>query len=113
LVRDLRAETGSGSRGSAVGWAVSGSGKLGLPWLGPKDNLKFTLHGGRGYGTQLKGGPAEGAINPVSSHLEMIGVFGSYGGLQHFWCEQLRTNLVYGYVDSDNPEFLSGDRWMV
>jgi len=109
LARDLNAEGADGSTDSAFGWAVTGSAKLGLPFLGAKDNLKFTLHYGDGYGTQLKGGPKEGAFNTDNSELETIGIFGSYGGIQHFWSERWRSNLVYGYVNSDNPEFVSGD----
>jgi hypothetical protein len=44
LARDLRAEGANGSEDSALGWAVSGSAKLGLPFLGAKDNFRFTLH---------------------------------------------------------------------
>ncbi len=100
---------GSGSTDSAIGWALTGSAKLGLPFLGEKDNFKFTVHYGDGYGTQLKGGPKEGAFNTVNSELETIGVFGSFGGIQHFWSDRWRSNLVYGYVNSDNPGFVSGD----
>jgi len=89
LARDLRAQ-GAGSTDSALGWAVTGSAKLGLPFLGSKDNFKITLHYGDGYGTQIKGGPQEGAFNPVSSELETIGIFGSYSGIQHFWSERWR-----------------------
>jgi hypothetical protein len=109
LARDLGAQSKNGATDSALGWAVTGSTKLGLPFLGAKDNFKFTVHYGDGYGTQLKGGPQEGALNPVNSELETIGVFGTYGGLQHFWSDQWRSNLVYGYVNADNPEFVSGD----
>ena len=109
LARDLRAEDAAGSIDSALGWAVTGSGKLGLPFLGEKDSFKFTLHYGDGYGTQLKGGPIEGAFNILSSDLETTSVFGTFGGIQHFWSEKWRSNLVYGYVDSENPEFVSGD----
>jgi hypothetical protein len=112
LARDLRAEGTEGTDGSedsALGWAVTGSAKLGPPFLGAKDNFKFTVHYGDGYGTQLKGGPTEGAFNTVNSELETIGIFGSFGGIQHFWSDQWRSNLVYGYVNSDNPGFVSGD----
>lgn len=111
LVRDLRAEGANGSTDSALGWAVTGSAKLGLPFLGPKDNFRFTLHYGDGYGTQIKGGPQEGAFNTGTSELETIGIFGSYGGIQHFWSDRFRSNLVIGYVNSDNPGFLSGDTY--
>jgi len=109
LARDLNAEADSGSKDSALGWALTGSGKLGLPYLGAKDNFKFTLHYGDGYGTQIKGGPQEGAIDPATSELKTIGIFGVYGGIQHFWSDLYRSNLVFGHVDSDNPAFLSGD----
>ena len=109
LARDLRAEGTNGSTDSALGWAVTGSATLGLPFLGPKDNFKFTLHYGDGYGTQLKGGPKEGVFNTGNSELETIGIVGSFGGIQHFWSDQFRTNLVYGFVNSDNPGFVSGD----
>jgi hypothetical protein len=109
LARDLHAEGTNGSTDSAVGWALGGSGKLGLPFLGPKDNFKFNLHYGDGYGTQLKGGPVEGMFNLVNSTLETIGIFGTYGGIQHFWSDRYRSNLVLGYVNSDNPDFVSGD----
>ncbi|MBW1970305.1 MAG: hypothetical protein JRI82_12560 [Deltaproteobacteria bacterium] len=111
LARDLRAQGANGSTDSALGWAVTGSAKLGLPFLGSRDNFKIVLHYGDGYGTQIKGGPQEGAFNPVNSELETIGIFGTYGGIQHFWSEQWRSNLVYGYVNSDNPDFLSGDTY--
>ena len=82
---------------------------MGLPFLEAKDNFKFTLHYGDGYGTQIKGGPQEGAFNTVNSKLKTIGIFGFYGGIQHFWSDRFRSNLVYGYVNSDNPGFVSGD----
>ena len=109
LARDLRARDTNGLIDSALGWAVTGSTKLRLPFLGAKDNLKFTVQYGDGYGTQLKGGPTEGAFDTVNSDLQTIGIFGSFGGIQHFWSDRFRSNLVYGYVDSDNPEFVSGD----
>jgi hypothetical protein len=109
LVRDLRAEGANGSTDSAIGWAVTGSGKLGLPFLGAKDNLKFNIHYGDGYGSQLKGGPTEGAFNTLDSELGTTRVFSSYGGIQHFWSDRFRSNLVYGHVDSDNPDFVSGE----
>lgn len=108
LARDLGAQGVSGATDSAFGWAVAGSTKVGLPFLGAKDSFKITVHYGDGYGTQVKGGPAEGAFNPATSSLETIGIFGTYSGLQHFWSDQWRSNLVYGHVNADNPEFVPG-----
>jgi hypothetical protein len=90
---------------------MGSSPKLGLPFLGAKDNFKFTLHYGDGYGTQVKGGPKEGTFDTGNSELKTIGVFGSNGGIQHFWSERFCSNLVYSYANSDNPAFLSGDTY--
>jgi hypothetical protein len=29
--------------------------------------------------------------------------------IKHLWSDQFRSNLIYGYVNSDNPGFVSGD----
>jgi uncharacterized membrane-anchored protein YhcB (DUF1043 family) len=111
VARDLRAEGTNGSTDSALGWAVGGSAKLELPFLGAKDNLKLNIHYGDGYGSQLKGGPKEAAFNTGNSELKTIGIFGTYGGIQHFWSDRFRSNLVYGYVNSDNPGFVTGNTY--
>jgi hypothetical protein len=33
--------------------------------------------------------------------LETIGIFATYGGIQHFWSDRFRSNLVYGYEKSN------------
>jgi hypothetical protein len=109
LVRDLRAQDETIGWDGAVGWAVAFSAKLGLPFMGAKDNLKFNVHYGDGYGSQIKGGPSEGAFDAANLKLETTRIFATYGGLQHFWSAQFRSSLVYGYVNSDNPDFVSGD----
>jgi hypothetical protein len=105
LARDLQAEI-DGVTSSALGWAVAGSTKVGL---GARDNLKVTVHYGEGYGTAVKGGPAEGVFNPETLELEPIGTFATYGGLQHFWSEQFRSNLGFGLIEVDNPDFVAAD----
>jgi len=109
LLRDLRAEGPNGSKDSTLGWAIAGSGKLGLPFLGPRDSFKLAVQYGEGYGAQIKSGPDDAAFNLGSSELETIGVFSTYAGLQHWWANSVRSNLVYGYLDADNPGFIDGD----
>ena len=110
LARDLRAEgIPTGSTVSAFGWTIAGSGKLKLPFLGARDNFKFGVQYGEGYGAQIKSGPADAAFNASNNSFETIPVFSTYGGLQHWWLDSLRSNLVYGYVNADNPGFLDGD----
>lgn len=106
LFKDLNADSAAGKRDSAFGWVIGGSGKLKLPFLHEKDSFKFGVHYGEGYGGQLKSGPADALFNPATSSLEAIPVFSTFGGLQHWWTSSLRSNLVYGYVDADNPAFV-------
>lgn len=109
LTRDLIAEDVDGASDSELGWAISGSTKVALPFLDARDNLKVTVHFGDGYGTTLKGGPKEGVFNPNTSQLETIGIVGTFGALQHFWSDKFRSNLTFGYVDADNPDFVPSD----
>ncbi|MGD8212065.1 MAG: DcaP family trimeric outer membrane transporter [Desulfobacterales bacterium] len=109
LARDLRANNEIGGTDSELGWSVAGSGIFGLPFLGEKDNFKFNIHYGEGYGGQVNSGPTDAVFDTVNSELKTIGVFGSYGGLQHWWSDSWRSNLVYGFVYADNPGFSDGD----
>ena len=106
LFKDLNADSAAGKQDSTFGWAIGGSGKLKLPFLHEKDNFKFAVHYGEGFGGQLKSGPADALFNPATSDLEAIAVFSTFGGLQHWWTNSLRSNLVYGYVDADNPAYV-------
>ena len=109
LARDLEAQAANGATDSALGWAVSASTKLDLPFLGKRDNLKLTVHHGDGYGTQLKGGPEEAVFNTATSELDTIGISSWFGGIQHFWSDKFRSNLTYGYVSANNPASVPND----
>jgi hypothetical protein len=109
LARDLRAQDNSGATDSALGWALAGSGKFALPLAAGKDNFKFSLQYGDGYGAQLRDGPADAVFNTGTSELETIGVFSTHGGLQHWWSDILRSNFIYGYISADNPDVADGD----
>ena len=78
-------------------------------FYGARDNFKLTVYYGDGYGTQLKGGPVEGVYDIDNSVLETIGVFGTYGGIQHFWSDRFHSNLIFGHVEADNPDLVDGD----
>ena len=106
LARDLRAEDVNGATDSALGWSVSASGKVNLPFLGKRTNLRLTVHNGDGYGTQIKGGPEEAVFDTA---LDMIGISGVFGGLQHFWSDKYRSNLTFGNMSADNPDSVPSD----
>ena len=63
----------------------------------------MSAHFGDGYGTQLKGGPTEAVFNTTGSNLDVIGIWSVGGGLQHFWTDKFRSNLILGHVSADNP----------
>jgi hypothetical protein len=106
LARDLEAVDVNGVSDSAFGWSVSASGKVNLPFLGTRSNLRLTVHSGDGYGTQIKGGPEEGVFD---TSLDMIGISGVFGGIQHFWSDRFRSNLTFGYLSADNPATAPSD----
>ena len=111
LVRDLQAtDTATGASDGAVGWAVGGSGKINLPFLHERDNLKFGAQYGDGFGATLKSGPFDAVFDPSGGSLETIGVFSAYGGLQHWWGDKWRSSVVGGYVNANNPGFIDPDR---
>jgi hypothetical protein len=66
----------------------------------------LTVHSGDGYGTQIKGGPEEGVFD---TSLDMIGISGVFGGIQHFWSDRFRSNLTFGYLSADNPATAPSD----
>jgi len=106
LARDLRGQASDGSIDKALGWAFVGSGRVMLPLLGEKDNFCFNLEYGDGYGGQLKSGPADAVLDVTTSELTTIGVFASYGGVQHWWSDSVRSNFIWGYNSADNPIFI-------
>ena len=110
LFRDLNAKDEIGNQDRAFGWATGISTKINLPFLGKKDNLKLNVQYGEGYGAALKSGPFDGGINPETGRLELVGVFSAYGGIQHYWTDPVRSNIVFGYVSANNPSFFSPDR---
>ena len=108
LARALNAELPDGSQDSDFGWAIVGSGRVMLPLLCEKDNVCFNVQFGDGFGGQLKSGPADAVLNLATSHLTTLGVFSTYGGLQHWWTDSARTNVACGYNTVDNPGFIDG-----
>jgi len=107
VIRDLRADGPTGATDSALGWAIYGSGKLGLPFLGNRDNLRFSANYGEGIGSLVADGPVDAAFNNLNSELETLTIFSAQGGLQHWWIDRLRSNLVGGYLKTDTPGFVS------
>ncbi len=109
VIRDVRASADNGPTASAVGWGFTGSGLVGLPFLGEKDNLTFQISYGQGIGSYFGDSPPDAVIDPTGASLEVVPVFGAYAGIQHWWLTALRSTAVYGYLDVDNRSAQAGD----
>ncbi len=109
LIRDLRASANNGAAETAVGWGFTGSGKVGLPLMGKKDNLTFQINYGQGIGSYFDDSPPDAVFDSAGSSLEAIPVFGAYAGFQHWWMSALRSTAVFGYLDVDNRSVQAGD----
>jgi hypothetical protein len=109
LIRDLRASANNGAAETALGWGFTGSGKVGLPFMGKKDNLTFQINYGRGIGSYFDDAPPDAVFDAANSSLEPIPVFGGYTGIQHWWMSALRSTAVFGFFDVDNRSVQAGD----
>jgi hypothetical protein len=109
LLRDLRAEGPDGSEDSALGMAIQGTGKVMLPLFDGRDNFKFLVNYGTGYGAQVSSGFDDAVFDTGSGELKTIDLFGVAGGFQHWWSGAFRSNLVFGYLTADNPGVADGD----
>jgi hypothetical protein len=108
LLRDVRATADDTSTESALGWGLSGSGKVPLSG-GLNDNLVFNVSYGEGTGGYYNDGPPNGAIDPATSSLVLLPVFGYYIGYEHGWSESLSSLLLYSELGVDNESFQSDD----
>ena len=109
LLRDLRAEGPDGSEDSALGMTIQGTGKVMLPLFDERDNFKFLVNYGTGYGAQVSSGFDDAVFDSSKGELKTIDLFGIAGGFQHWWSEAFRSNFVVGHVTADNPDVVNGD----
>jgi hypothetical protein len=102
IARQLRATdalTGNEDE-TAMGWGVSGSGKL---KLGSRDDLRFMATYGDGVGRYIGVNIVnDAALNP-DGNLETIETLSGFVALRHFWSEKWRSNLTAAYFQADNP----------
>ncbi len=102
LVRDLRASSNNGPTETAFGWGGSVSGKVGMPFLGKKDFMTFSVTYGEGIASNFNDAPPDAVFDSTGSSLEAIPVFGWFASYEHWWSEQFTSTLVYGSLDVDN-----------
>jgi hypothetical protein len=91
-----------------TGYAGTITGRINLPFIAPKDNLRFqaTYTNGATRFIQETGAILPSAFyNTGSTQAVAQKTFGGYVAFQHWWTNELRSNLVFGYVRSDLPRF--------
>lgn len=103
LFRDVSAFLPNGVSDSVFGW---GFNLAGLFKIAQKDN--FVYQGAYGHGIEryindTSGLGIDAAVKSVQDpELEAVPVVATYGGFQHYWLSQLRSSVVYGFLQSEN-----------
>ncbi len=111
LLRQVRAqwEGEAGVTESEFGWGVSLSSHIEVPWLDARDRILVQFNVGSGYGRYVNDlnsvGDFDGIFSPEGD-LELIDVLSGYVSAQHWWRQNMRSNLTVGFVDLDNPSFV-------
>ena len=81
------------------------SGQIFIPYR--KDNLQFQFYGGKGTGRYvLDLGSAttgqDAVYDSLTVSLTTLETYGGFVAYQHWWTDNLRTNVVGGYVKLEN-----------
>lgn len=100
---------GPSGTGSEVGFGANISGKINLPFIGPKDNIVFQAnysHGTARYMLDTAVASGSAAVRPGTTSLEVIDAVGGYLAYQHFWTPEIRSSIAGSVVAVDTPAFL-------
>ncbi|MEP3628510.1 MAG: porin [Hyphomicrobiales bacterium] len=83
---------------STIGFGIQVAGTINV---GEKDKFRFQANYGQGIGRYLQFGPNAIQID-ADGDLSTDDAFGITASYQHFWSDQLQSNLVGGYTFVDN-----------
>lgn len=91
-----------------LGYGTQLSGQIAVPWFNKKDNFRFMtgyLDGASRY--MLDGGVIAPSVayDATGTQFQSIKIYGGFGALQHWWTDNLRSNLVLSYVHNTTPVF--------
>lgn len=106
LLRQLRYETGNGAfDDQRIGYGLSLSGKY---TLGPQDDLRYMLTGGRGIGRYIGLAVDSDGTLDADGDIETSGLVSGFVAWRHVFDARFRTNLFYSRVDFDHDTALTG-----
>ena len=98
-----------------IGWGIAESGVIKVPWLDPRDNLKFQVIYGDGIGRYVNDtnsiGGLDGVFTPDGSELKTLPITAGYVAYQHWWGKNLRSNFILSGVEIDNKDFQPDDAY--
>ena len=88
---------------STTGWGVSLAGKL---KVGEKDDVRFSLSGGKGLGRYIGLNAVAGAVADATGQIEALESHGGLIAYRHPFSDTMRLNVGYSALHVDNPAFL-------
>ena len=103
VFRSVAAYLPDGLHGAVVGW---GFNLAGAERIWGKDTVVYQAAYGNGIERYINDTSGLGIDAGVSSlenpHLQALPVVATYGALQHFWLPQLRSSIIYSFVQVQN-----------
>jgi hypothetical protein len=112
---------------SALGWGISASGVVPVPKWGEKDRLVFQFNGGKGVARYINDlnslGGQDAIFVPSTEELRPLSAWGLFVDYEHHWetgdnllgldlaLPELRSSLIWGYVDVTNLAEQPGDAY--
>jgi len=100
LLRDLSVADSSGNnKASRLGWGLGVSGSI---KLGASDTVLYHLNAGEGIGRYIQDANSAAAYSVSPATLRAQKSIGGFLGLQHFWADGVRSNVVYGQTHNSN-----------
>jgi len=88
-----------------TGYGISLTGKV---MINKRDDVRWQVNKGKGLGRYIGLNTTNGAVLDEHGNLHAIDVTGFYASFRHFWSEQWRSNLTFGYLTVDNDTALTG-----
>jgi hypothetical protein len=103
-----------GSTNKKFGYAITASGKVGVPFWHKDDNFLFQLNFGNGLGRYLTDlnsvfdleidGGQDAVIDAETGEMKVLVAFGGYIAYQHWWKKRLRSTVTISSVLVDNED---------
>jgi hypothetical protein len=105
LVRGIGFVEASNEEHFVTGWGASITMRRQV-FSGP-DNIRAGVAGGHGIGSYLTGLRGDlSAAAPDLDGFRTLGAIGTYGAYQHFWSEEFRSSLYYGYTHVESTPLM-------